>query len=170
MSKREYNKLINVVYLLYIMFKNIIADLKSASSPEKAKVSMRFFKTGKGHYGEGDVFIGVTVPETRSIAAKYKNTSINDIKQLLESKIHEHRLCALIILMHHMKQAVKEKNETRQKEIFNFTIEHKKHLNNWDLVDVSTPTLIGQYLENKSKAIIYKLAQSENLWDKRIGI
>src|SRR3989344_6754362 len=104
------------------MAAKIVSDLKKLSSPEKAKASMRFFKTGSGQYGEGDTFIGITVPETRAIAKKYKHASLEDIKQLLTSPIHEHRLCALIILTDQMNQAVKNKDKTKQDDIFNFTI------------------------------------------------
>jgi len=154
----------------------IIADMKKVSTPQRAKISQSFFKTGKGHYGEGDIFIGVTVPETRIIAKKYKETDFNTIKQLLTSEIHEHRLCALLILVEQMKFAVKKKDEKQQAQIFNFLLEHKSRINNWDLVDLSAPQIVGQYLSNTNEGksskseILNKLAHSQNLWDKRIAI
>src|SRR3989344_3121613 len=103
----------------------IIDELQKIASPERAKVTQKFFKTGVGQYGEGDIFIGGKVPEIRKIAVKHKNADINIIKQLLHSKIHEHRLCALFILVEQMNLAVKNKDQAEQTKIFNFTIEHK---------------------------------------------
>ena len=143
-------------------------DLEKKSSPEKAKILQRFFKTGKGQYGEGDLFIGVTVPEIRRIANKYKNIKLSEIQRLLDSKIHEHRVTGLIILV---KQFEKSQAKERD-EIFNFYIKNFKNINNWDLVDLSSHHIVGFYLLDNTKKIdlLYQWAKSDNLWVRRIAI
>ncbi len=133
---------------------------------EKAKVLQRFFKTGKGQYGEGDIFLGVIVPDTRKVAKKFIDLSLNEVKKILYSKIHEERLCALLILVEKYSKA-EEKNK---KIIFDFYIKNAKQANNWDLVDLSAPKIVGDYLLNKPRKILYKFAKSKNLWEKRISI
>ena len=148
-------------------------DLKNLKNKEKAIILQRFFKTGKGQYGEGDLFLGIIVPEQRKVASKYKNLSLNDLQELLNSKIHEERLISLFILVNQYKKAEKENNEKNKKEIFNFYLKNAKNINNWDLVDLSAPNIIGNYLlkkDEKEKQILYKLAKSDNLWEKRISI
>jgi len=141
------------------------SDLRKASNPEKAKLLQRFFKTGKGEYGEGDIFIGVVVPETRKVAVKHKYLGLKDIESLLKSKIHEERLCALLLLVHNY-----QKHKEKRTEIFNFYLKNTKYINNWDLVDLSAHQIVGHFLFDKNKSIIYKLASSSNLWEKRISI
>lgn len=138
-------------------------DLEKAATKERAIVSAKYFKTGKGEYGEGDIFIGATVPETRKIAKKY-DLSLKKIKELLESKIHEYRLIAIYILVN------KFNKECNKEEIFNFYLSNAKNINNWDLVDSSAHYIVGEYLKDKNKEIIYKLAKSDNLWERRIAI
>ncbi|MEI6849464.1 MAG: DNA alkylation repair protein [archaeon] len=140
-------------------------DLSKLGSKSKAKLLSGFFKTGKGEYGEGDIFIGVTVPNTRKIAIKYKDLSLKDIEYLLSSKIHEERLCALLILVH-----LYEKHSEKREEIFNFYLKNTKYVNNWDLVDLSSHHIIGDYLLNKNRSELYRLANSNNLWEKRIAV
>ena len=139
-------------------------ELKSLANLEKARVLRRFFKTGKGEYAEGDIFLGIQVPQIRAIAKKYPNLELNKIQQLLNSKIHEERLIALLIL------SDRYKNSPDKEKIFNFYLTNIKNINNWDLVDLSAPQIIGAHLLNKDRKILYTLANSKNLWKKRISI
>ncbi len=147
------------------MLRNLKADLKKIATPKKAKASLWFFKTGKGEYGDGDKFIGVSVPEQRKIASKYKNLSLVDISQLLKSKIHEERSVALFILVKNF-----QTNESNRSDIFAFYLKHRKFVNNWDLVDSSADKIVGAYLIEKDKFVLNKLAVSKNIWDRRIAI
>ncbi|MBT4165462.1 DNA alkylation repair protein [archaeon] len=140
--------------------------LKQKANPEKAQQLQRFFKTKPGQYGEGDIFLGITVPEQRKLVKQFNNLEPKDVQQLLNSKIHEKRLIALLILIQHYNQA---DNEKKQK-IVNFYLNNTNNINNWDLVDLSAPNILGDYLNDKPKDILYKLAKSENLWEKRIAI
>lgn len=142
-------------------------DLQKNSNPEKAKILQRFFKTGKGQYGEGDIFLGIVVPKQREISKKY-DLNLKDLNKLLDSKIHEHRLCALFILI----KKYKKSNEKTKKEIFNFYIGNSKRINNWDLVDLSAPNIAGDYIFHNKKEIkkLYSFSKSKNLWEKRISI
>lgn len=140
-------------------------ELKKIANPQKAKNLQRFFKTGKGEYGEGDVFLGITVPLSRKIAIKFKNLSFLEITKLLQSKIHEERLIALLILVQQFNKA----EEKIRKEIYEFYLKNTKHINNWDLVDLSSHEIVGGYLLNKNADILKKLAKSKNLWEKRIA-
>lgn len=142
-------------------------DLKTVSSPKKAKASAWFFKTGPGQYGEGDVFVGATVPEQRAISIKYKDLPLFEIQNLLRSKIHEERLIGLFILILRYKSF---KSDSKKKEIFDFYLKNKVGINNWDLVDSSAPYIVGEYLLERDKSVLYKMAESENLWDRRIAI
>lgn len=145
---------------------NLRKHLKSLADPEKAKILQRFFKTGHGEYGEGDIFLGVTVPKSRSIARKYKNISLKFVKQLLHSKIHEERLVSILLLVEKYNQS-----DSQREEIVKYYLENAKFVNNWDLVDLSAPKILGNFLlEKKDKSILYKLCNSDNLWEKRISI
>lgn len=148
------------------MLNEIIKELQKYANKEKAENYKKFFKTGKGEYGEGDIFIGLTVPQQRKIASKYLSLSLNKLKNLLKSKIHEHRLTGLIILT----EKYKNSEEHEKANIFNFYINSTKHINNWDLVDVTCPTIVGNFLLNKDKKILYELSRSNNLWERRIAI
>ncbi len=148
------------------MLDQIKRELSQLANPDRAKNSSRFFKTGKGHYGEGDVFLGITVPELRKIAKKHIDLSLNDLQELLNSKIHEHRFTALVILISKYRKA----EESEKEEIFEFYIKNMENINNWDLVDLSAPRIIGEYLLNKERSILYKLAKSNSLWERRISI
>ncbi len=141
-------------------------ELKDESDLEKALILQRFFKTGKGEYGEGDIFLGVIVPKIRLIAKKHERLSLSDIKTLLESKIHEERLASLFILVAKYKKG----NEKEKKRYFDFYIKNTKKVNNWDLVDSSAAQIVGAYLRDKEKLILLKLAKSENVWERRIAI
>ena len=144
----------------------IITELQSIGTHEKAIHLQKFFKTGPGQYGEGDVFIGVVVPITRNIAKSNIRISITEIRKLLKSKYHEARLCALLILTERFKKAA----EKERKEIFDFYLKNASCVNNWDLVDLSCPTIVGLFLLNKERKILYKLAESNYLWEQRIAI
>ena len=148
------------------MLNQLISEIQKSANPEKAKRYQRFFKTEKSQYGEGDIFIGLTVPEQRSIVKKYSNLNLPKIQQLIKNKIHEYRLIALLILVDKYKKS-KEKDK---EEIFNFYLKNLKHVNNWDLVDLTAPNIVGEFLLNKDKKPIYKLVQSDNLWEKRVSI
>ncbi len=142
-------------------------DLRQASSPTKARVLQSFFKTGKGGYGEGDIFLGIAVPRQRALAKKYETElSANDLEKLLKSKIHEERLVGILILV-----AKFQKGEENEKgEVFRFYLKHTRNINNWDLVDLSAPNIVGEYLLTKDRETLYQLAGSHNLWEKRIAI
>ncbi len=142
---------------------NIISDLEKLGSPERAETLQRFFKTGKGQYGHGDIFWGITVPLTRSVAIKYKNLTISDeFEELLAHEVHEVRLCALLIMV------AKSKNAGQQ--MYGLYLNNTRFINNWDLVDLSAPIIVGDFLINKDASILHKLAQSNHLWEKRIAI
>jgi len=136
------------------------SDLQKLANKDKAVFVARYFKTGKGEYGEGDVFLGITVPAQRIVAKKYKDLSLTEIENLLYSPIHEHRLTGLMILA----------RKKSSKEIVNFYLKHTKQVNNWDLVD-SSAHIVGMYLLHKeNRSILVKLAKSKNLWERRIAI
>ncbi len=141
-------------------------DVELLENPEKARVLRGFFKTGPGQYGEGDVFLGIVVPASRKIAKKYGDLALEDVLVLLKSKIHEERLIALFILIAQFK-----KGDIRIKEeIFRLYLKHTAFINNWDLVDLSADKIVGAYLEKRPKEILYELARSESLWERRISI
>ena len=146
--------------------KTITNKLQALSDAEKREIFPKFFKAGKGEYGEGDRFLGVTVPNIRAIAKLHKDISIEEIRELIQSEWHEVRLCALIIMV----EKSKKKNEALRKELFNLYLSQTKRINNWDLVDLSCRFIIGEYLLDKSRDILYQLAQSSLLWDNRIAI
>ena len=139
-------------------------ELKTKASSKKAKILQRFFKTGPGEYSEGDVFLGVVVPEIRKLVKKYSNLKIKEIIKLLHSKIHEERLTALLLMVN------KFQTEENKEKIYNLYLKNTKYINNWDLVDLSAHKIIGDYLLNKPKLILFKLAKSKSLWDRRISI
>lgn len=141
-------------------------DLKQLADPKKALILQGFFKTGKGEYAEGDIFLGISVPQSREIAVKYKYLPLSDVLALLQSKIHEERLIALLLLVHNFKKG----NDAEQKEIYEFYLQNTKYVNNWDLVDLSADKIIGEYLLDKSIEVLFELARSKNLWERRIAV
>ncbi|MBN2459344.1 DNA alkylation repair protein [Candidatus Woesearchaeota archaeon] len=143
-------------------------EVESLADKKQAANLQRFFKTGPGEYGEGDVFLGLKVPVQRSVAKRHKDLSLNAIQQLLDSKIHEYRLIALLILMQKY-YAAEEDSEVR-KEIFGMYLKNTHNINNWDLIDLSSPNIIGNYLLDKPRGILYKLAKSKSIWEKRIAM
>jgi 3-methyladenine DNA glycosylase AlkD len=149
-----------------MIVQNIQRRLQELGSREKAKVLQRFFKTGPGEYGEGDIFIGVKVPELRKLAKEYQEITVKEVKQLLKSAIHEERLLALFILV----RIYSKGNETEKKRIYELYLKNTQFINNWDLVDGSAHHIIGAFLVDKSKEPLYILAKSKNLWERRISI
>ncbi|MFN8015895.1 MAG: DNA alkylation repair protein [Acidimicrobiia bacterium] len=141
-------------------------ELKKHGSKTKAQASAWFFKTGEGQYGYGDIFIGVTVPEQRKVAKTFSNLGLNEIKNLLNSPLHECRLTALLILVGQYKKA-DEKNKAK---IAKFYLSNRSRINNWDLVDSSAGYILGNYLLDKDREILFKLSTSKRMWDRRVAI
>jgi len=165
-SKNVYN----LILIVDFMLSQLEQELKKQENPKKARLLQGFFKTGKGEYGEGDIFLGIVVPEQRKIAKKFSHLNLNDLQKLLETKIHEKRLITLLILLIQYKKAKKEKNEKQKEEIFNFYLKNTKNINNWDLVDLSCRDIIGNFLLDKNKSLLYTLAKSLSLWERRISV
>lgn len=140
--------------------------MRQMGSEEKRIVLERFFKTGPGEYGEGDRFLGITVPNIRIVAKQYSNVPLDVVEQLLDSPWHECRMCALLILV----QRIKHTDDSVRKQVMDFYLHHTQDINNWDLVDLSAPAIVGDYLAHRSHKAIYLLAQSENLWERRIAM
>lgn len=153
------------------MIRQIKKELRKFYSLERAKNSAWFFKTGKGEYGAGDKFMGITMPQLRIVAKKYfDKISIPETLKILKSKFHEERMLALLILMFKYKEANKKKNEKEKIEIFKVYLANTKYINNWDLVDITCRDTVGAYLLDRNKSVLYKLAKSKNLWERRIAI
>lgn len=145
------------------MYSQIISELMDCSDDEKKAVLPKFFKTGKGEYGEGDKFIGVIVPDTRKVAKRHKEMPYEVLEMLLESEWHEVRLCALLILI--------EKYKSSSDDAVVFYLNHMKGINNWDLVDLSAPYILGSYLvSSENREVLYNLAESANMWEQRIAV
>ena len=150
----------------------VAEQLEAAASPAYAYNSQRFFKTGPGQYGEGDVFVGVRVPDTRKVVVANRDLPLHEISKLAHSKIHEHRLAAVLILVDQFKRA---KTDAAREQIFNFYMQLVRagRVNNWDLVDTSTPQIGGGWLLTRAAEetqLLFELVASENLWLRRVGI
>ncbi len=141
-------------------------EIKSFSDKKKAELLQRYFKTGKGDYAEGDIFLGLIVPQCRLIAKKYSFFSLNELNSLISSEFHEERLIALLILVQQFSKA----QEKQKKQITDFYLENYMFINNWDLVDLTAPRSLGEFLLNKDKKILFVLAKTDNLWKKRIAV
>ena len=148
------------------MLNLLIDELRKIADDEKAKLLAGFFKTGPGQYGQGDIFIGITVPAQRKVARQFRDLSLADLGKLLASPIHEHRLTALLILVDQYARA----DDAGKKRIFDFYLARTRHINNWDLVDVSAPRIIGLHLLDKPRGLLDTLARSASLWERRIAI
>ena len=146
----------------------ILDELRAAGSSEKAAHLSRFFKTGPGEYGEGDRFLGVTVPVNRAIAKAHIETPIDEIQRLVESEWHEARLCGLLILCYRYKR--RKTADSEREEIVRFYLRNTRHCDNWDLVDLTCRDILGEYLVNRDRSILYRLAGSDCLWERRIAI
>jgi len=141
-------------------------EIKKQANPKQAVILQRFFKTGKGEYGEGDIFYGIKVPVQRTIAKRFKDLAFEDLKVLISAKVHEERLVAAFIVVDQYKRS----DEKKKKIVFDFYLKNRKGINNWDLVDLSAPKIVGAYLIDKEKDLLYKFAVSKDLWEKRIAI
>jgi 3-methyladenine DNA glycosylase AlkD len=137
--------------------KGLIADLKLHANPRQAVFLSRFFKTGKGQYGHGDVFLGLKVPLTRRLIKTYKNLQLSEIQKLLDSKYHEVRLAAVIIL-------------ANRENVADFYLANAKRINNWDLVDTSAPQVVGPMIQTRGLGFLKKLARDPLLWNRRIAM
>lgn len=148
--------------------KKCIAELEKLKNPAKSKILERFFKTGKGEYGEGDIFWGIIVPDSRAVARKYfLEISFSDLKYLLSQPVHELRFLAIAILVLKYQKA---KIDSDKEAIAKFYLKNLKGINNWDLVDLSAPQILGDYFFDKDREVLYRLAYSKNLWKKRIAM
>lgn len=141
-------------------------ELETYIDPVKREYLPRFFKTGKGQYGEGDKFLGVVVPNTRIVAKRHKDEPFEVMAELLQSEWHECRLCALLMMVERFKKC----DETGRREIYQFYLLQTERINNWDLVDLSAPYIVGEYLKDKSRDDLYRLADSPLLWEQRIAV
>ncbi|OHA79413.1 MAG: DNA alkylation repair protein [Candidatus Yonathbacteria bacterium RIFCSPHIGHO2_01_FULL_44_41] len=155
------------------MLSKLKKDLRKVAKKEKAKALSRFFKAGRGQYGEGDIFLGVMVPQSRIVAKKYENLPFVHIQKLLDSPIHEERLVALLILVEQYQKG----DTTLRKKVFEFYIKNLKCANNWDLVDLSADKILGAQLfrqmvscPKKMRTLFSKLSSSSNLWERRASI
>jgi 3-methyladenine DNA glycosylase AlkD len=140
--------------------------LRSLADPAVAAILARFFKTGPAQYGEGDRFIGVKVPVIRKVARDFRGLPLPEVECLLHSEIHEERLLALVILVAQFEKA----DDATRKRIYGLYLANTQHINNWDLVDLSAPQIVGGHLENRSRKPLYRLAKSASLWERRISI
>jgi 3-methyladenine DNA glycosylase AlkD len=147
-------------------FEAIISELRSRSDPEKAKSLSRYFKTGPGEYGEGDRFLGLAVPQVRKVAKAHPHASKRDISKLLSSAYHEERFTALLIMVEQYRRG----DERTKKHIFDLYLASTSRINNWDLVDLTAPHIVGSYLFERDRLVLMNLALSKNLWERRISI
>ncbi len=145
---------------------DVKTQLRGLGTPEKARASAWFFKTGPGQYGEGDVFVGVTVPEQRKVAKRYRELSVQEVEQLLHSPEHEFRLTALLIWVDQFKWG----DEATRRGIYQFYLANTRWINNWDLVDTSAAAIVGAWTETRDRTVLDRLAVSESLWERRIAI
>ncbi|MBN1622460.1 MAG: DNA alkylation repair protein [Endomicrobiales bacterium] len=148
------------------MLEKIKHELHRLKNPGRAKILSRFFKTGKGEYGEGDIFLGIQIPQLREIAKRYKDISLKSLEELIKSRIHEHRMVAVLILVERYQKSDKQ----NKYKIAEFYLSNRSYINNWDLVDLSAPKILGQYLNGQDRSILYGFAGSKNLWERRISI
>lgn len=149
----------------------IKAELQKKSNKYRAEKSQRFFKTGRGEYGEGDVFMGVSVPDQRKIAKEFTDISLTEISKLLCSDIHEYRLVAIFILVYKFRST----STVNQKAIYQYYLDNTKYINNWDIIDSSAGYIVGEYLYDQkddkgARQVLAKLARSSSIWDRRIAI
>jgi len=142
-------------------------EIRALANKEIAQHSLRFFKTDKGEYGHGDIFLGIRAPKIRLIAKKHIDISITDMKTLIQSKYHEERFLGLIILVN---KYAKTKDKKNRNQLYKIYVSSFKYINNWNLVDVTCPHVTGKHLIDKDRTILYKWAKSEDLWTKRIAM
>ncbi len=149
-----------------LMNENIKKELKRLGNKKYAARLRKYFKAGKGEYGEGDRFLGIQVPALRKMVKKYKEISIGEASELIKSEFHEERLFSLLVLAALFKRA----NDKDKKKIYTVYLRSTKFINNWDLVDASAGHIVGAYLLTRDKKPIYVLAKSKNIWERRISI
>lgn len=154
--------------MLMMTAEDLIKELDSLGNPAYAEHAQRFFKTGKGQYGEGDVFIGIRMPQIRTIAKKYNSMDLNEIEKILESPIHEHRMAGLVIMVN--KARSKKLTQELLKDMYELYLKRTDRINNWDLIDISCRDIVGRYLFYKPRQPLYNLAKSKDLWKRRIAI
>ncbi len=145
----------------------MLQEFRKQKNPEKALVLQRFFKTGPGDYGEGDKFHGIVVPIIRKFSKKYIELSMSDLEKVIQSQWHEERLLALLILV---LQYQRTDDIKTQKKIYQFYVKHQKFINNWDLVDLTAPHIVGHFLFDKDKSVLIKWADSKLLWRRRVAV
>ncbi len=144
----------------------IQSALRALASPATARILQGFFKTGTGQYGEGDVFLGIKVPVLRAFAKQHADVALDDIQRLLDSIYHEERLLALLLSM----QGYARADDAGRQAIFELYLANTRRINNWDLVDVSAPHIVGRHLQDRSRKLLHELARSTSLWERRIAI
>lgn len=144
----------------------IQAHLRELGTPEAAALAARYFKTGPGQYGEGDIFLGISVPTLRKLAREHRALPTEELVLLLRSEIHEERFLALLILV----LSASKGDEATRREIYDLYLAHTRYINNWDLVDTSAREIVGGYLADKDRSPLYHLARSQQLWERRIAI
>ncbi|MDR3137771.1 MAG: DNA alkylation repair protein [Tannerellaceae bacterium] len=144
----------------------LLCTLEALANPEKASLASRYFKTGVGQYAEGDHFLGITVPQLRRLVKDFRILPLSELQQLLSNEYHDARFCALIILVEQFKKASPEE----QTLIYEFYLANRRYVNNWDLVDLSAPYIVGEYLVDKDRSVVKHLAFHGTLWEQRIGI
>jgi 3-methyladenine DNA glycosylase AlkD len=146
--------------------KAISAQLHALASPDTANILQRFFKTGPGQYGEGDLFLGIKIPPLRALAKQHRDADLATIVALLGSKYHEERMFALLLLM----QCYNTADERGKQAVYDLYLGSTRHINNWDLVDVSAPHIVGRHLEARPRKALQRMAKSESLWERRIAM
>ncbi len=148
------------------MLNELRKDLRAQADPGKAEILQKFFKTGPGEYGEGDIFSGLVASKIRVLSKRYSCLNVRDAEILLSSPIHEERLCALLILVLKFEKG----NDPEKAEIYRRYLKNTGYINSWDLVDLTADRIIGAFLKDRDKAVLYKLAGSKNMWERRIAI
>jgi len=149
-----------------VSLKDVKAYMLELSNPKIAEHSLRFFKTGPGEYGEGDIFLGIRVPVTRKVASQFRGLPFEQVLQLLQSNYHEERLLALFMLV----ALFKKGDDKEKKNIYDAYLGHTDTINNWDLVDSSAHQIVGGYLFERDRKRLYQLAKSKSLWERRISV
>ncbi|NOQ21504.1 MAG: DNA alkylation repair protein [Candidatus Aegiribacteria sp.] len=144
----------------------VTRELRKFAEPERARVHQRFFKTGRGEYGEGDKFLGIRVPHIRKLVRKFRGLSLADTEKLLHSSWHEERLFALLVMVDSFKRSSDESGEN----IYDLYMDSTRWINNWDLVDLSAPHIPGGWLYGRDRKPLYEFAESDDLWKKRIAV
>lgn len=140
--------------------------LRSLADPRKAEVLKRFFRTGPGEYGNGDVFIGVVVPRIRALVKEFSGCPPGELRRLLVSAVHEERMLALLLLVDRFERG----NDREKRAVYDLYLRNSRCVNNWDLVDVTAPKIVGRFLEERSRAPLHRLARSRSLWERRIAV